>query len=379
MAVECINWDAYDVPRIWQMVAGEDDERGWAQVNSWYRLQSAMDAQRERLIACKRSLEHRWPPKNSEAASAFIQYLDGLILSMDETAQAAASTARGLSGIMHALAKAKARVEPIHELWQQASSDWKPELLFGDQEELNREARTVMAETDRAITDYLPMITSPPSYNIQKAPKGRITPVDQLASDSSHSGNVSSAAQSGNSGRDIEKSFDVPPIPHDPPPPIPPLSLPTTASSVGPSLAGTAISPPSAIGTAVPGIEALPSTTQTSGPQFPVGSLGNPAGRLDNGLGRYGSAHSDKTAEATRSRSGGSLGAERVMHSGTRDTVPAGPITGITAGRPANQQRRRSGSSDEAWPIREGVPPVIDTSPHEPDHGPGPGVIGIDR
>jgi hypothetical protein len=55
------------------------------------------------------------------------------------------------------------------------------------------------------------------------------------------------------------------------------------------------------------------------------------------------------------------------------------PLAGTAGGHPANQRRRRAGASDEVWPVREGVPPVIEASTEEPNHDPGPGVIGIDR
>jgi hypothetical protein len=46
--------------------------------------------------------------------------------------------------------------------------------------------------------------------------------------------------------------------------------------------------------------------------------------------------------------------------------------------RSGQDRRGRRSESYVEWEVRKGVPPVIEPGP-EPNHDPGPGVIGIDR
>jgi hypothetical protein len=53
---------------------------------------------------------------------------------------------------------------------------------------------------------------------------------------------------------------------------------------------------------------------------------------------------------------------------------------GLPAGRPTDRRTRRTMPPDTEWPVRKGVPPVLEPPPErEIVHDPGPGVIGIDR
>ncbi|WP_213454996.1 hypothetical protein [Rhizomonospora bruguierae] len=383
MAVECINWGVYDVPRIWQMVAGENDERGWAQVTAWYRLQSATDAQRERLVECRRSLEHRWPPTHSEAARLFVEYLSGLIDSMDETAKAAASTARGLSGIMHALARAKAQIEPIHEEWQRVANDWKPEFLFKDQEPLNRQARAIMTNTDREIIDYAAMIRIPQKYREPSRIDGG-TPLDPPPRMGDNHGD-SDAANAGSGGGQIRGTYtnSLPPIQHDPPAPLAPGDVPNSRQDAGPALAGSPSAPNHPVAPNNP-----PAPDSSRNPNAVDGwSPSTALGRSTKFDGATIRPNHSIVKQVAQPREYRPIGSARITEPigdvpNTRgahgDSISGGPINGMSTGR-GNQRRRHRVRIEEEWTTRQGVPPVIEPSIDEPYHGPGPSVIGIDH
>src|SRR5262249_30059592 len=53
---------------------------------------------------------------------------------------------------------------------------------------------------------------------------------------------------------------------------------------------------------------------------------------------------------------------------------------GMGAGGQTDRRYRRPVPPDTEWPVRKGVPPVLEPPPErEIHHDPGPGVIGIDR
>lgn len=61
--------------------------------------------------------------------------------------------------------------------------------------------------------------------------------------------------------------------------------------------------------------------------------------------------------------------------------VAEGGVGGFLGGRSAmpSGRAREQGEAYFEWPVAEGVPPVLTSSPESALHDPGPGVIGIDR
>ena len=407
----CTNWDAYDLPRLWQMVSGEDDDQGWAQVQAWFRLRSAVNACRERLQACRQALQDQWPPDKSPASAAFIAYIDQLTISMAQTAASAERTAHGLAGIMSALATAKAEMEPLYENWREVSNDLTPRWWDGAEDELNAKARAIMRTAEMAVADYTPMIEIPPKYDLglRKEPVVRVGPDTSNGEDRSPGPVMSSTV-----------ARAVPPVPHDPPPPLPrfdpalpgsgpvlsgapapatfpmgnPASVPSTGSSaIGPSsFGGTPISPVAPVS---PGAGPLSNrksnitrSLQRNSTRIP-GPGGIPMAPV---VPRAGSVASQPArGAASRPANTGipivapTAGANRST-SGTTPTYPT-TVGGtyrtrddhlVTLPGRARHATRWDNDLDDAWAIEIGVTPVI-TPPQPRPHEPGPGIIGIDR
>jgi hypothetical protein len=408
----CTNWGAYNAPAIWEMVAGEDDPEGWRQVNAWGNFEQAVAAQRKRLVDCRRALMDKWPPDSSEASRAFIQQLDELIASMDQSLQAASSTARGLAGIMQALANARRELEPIKREYDDKSSDWTLRMFDHAEDELDEKARGVMSRAELVVRDYTPMLKPPPEYRL--APRSDTsTPFDP--SDTGGGGKAG--------GRDVGADAMVSPVPHDPPLPRPGADpvmpgnrewTPASPSgagvgSGGPGLAGAPppVTPPGGGGPTPPAPPGGP-TPSTVGPGLggpgPTGAgpwgpgigpavpPGMPVGPGGAGAGRRpsASAASGRLGGGTGPFPGGTQAGRAMPPGGVIGGAGAGGTPGATVPPAAGGGRGRraegagghghGGDPDNPWEIEEGVPPVIEPAAEsEPRHDPGPGVIGLGR
>ena len=166
------DWGRFDVPSLWAMASMEDSSDSWTQVWAWWRCRDALDAYRRHLTACRDGLADKWPPQRSPASAAFLGRVDEMIKSVGETAEAAASNAVGLAGIINALDDAKHRMAPVHAQWQaneqaesaalapRSVSDWGSTspvvsgLPAGWRDQLNRQAQAIAAEAERAVFDH---------------------------------------------------------------------------------------------------------------------------------------------------------------------------------------------------------------------------------
>lgn len=403
----CTNWSAYDVPRLWEMVAGEDSGEAWAQVSVWWRLSQALHEQRRRLGAVRDALVDAWPPEHSEASRRFVEILDGLTGSMSQAGYAAGSTAYGLAGILRALAEAKAQLGPLYEQWRARSADLVPGWLDGAEEELNEQARQVMARAELEVAEFTELLKPLPEFELDLRRSAHDP--DQRA------GQHISYAQ--------PNPANVPPVPHSPPPPLPGVEplLPD-----GPVLAGA---PPSPVapGRVDPGQAGVPVvaggagsgggswlvTTPRGRVLSPGGVIGPPATTPARGV--PGSTAPPPAAAGAPARGGvatsgtgravpglvtpggmppgGALGGQGRAGQSPRaprssPTLPVGggfrtadghriSVSGLNP-RHGHPARRQPPDPNDPWAVDTGVPAVITPDPPRP-HDPGPGVIGIDR
>ncbi|HEX6970446.1 MAG TPA: hypothetical protein VF174_16760 [Micromonosporaceae bacterium] len=393
----CTNWDAYNVPALWRMIADEGDLRGWKQVQAWFRMRSAIDAYRERLEACRKALQEHWPPDRSPASAAFIAHLDGLIASMLQTAANAEQTARGLAGIMDTLAKAKDELEPLYGRWLEVSGDLTPHWWDGAEDELNAKARDIMWRTELAVRDYSSLIDMPPEHQYQGGsyPGGPV-PIGWNEGNRGLIGH----SQYGWDEKSVIKQPQVSVT--EPQPPVeltaPPLSHP------GPVLSDTPTAPTAPPVTSVPSdVGADPSVSRPGGAgRLPLPPIRNALPTRD--LMRRSSEHP---------RTGRAVLPSRAPLSGTTSTTiptgrspmtqvpmpavpppPAGGRPGNTAPRPTAYGTHRISGGHIVTMVRDGrrgtrlspnqsdmaEPGVAVIVPPQPrPHDPGPGIIGIDR
>src|SRR5689334_9147015 len=63
---------SYNLPQLWQMVAGENSDAGHSHVATLDRLRAALDQHCNNLRARRDQLVEGWPPERSAAAAAFV-------------------------------------------------------------------------------------------------------------------------------------------------------------------------------------------------------------------------------------------------------------------------------------------------------------------
>ncbi|GID95977.1 hypothetical protein ACFQFC_18720 [Amorphoplanes digitatis] len=245
-------WSAYNTPRIWAMVAGEDDPESWRQVAALAAMAGLLDDQRKRLESAKESLARAWPPERNKAAAAFVDMIDDLLLNMAENKRIADSNAGALSQVLEALRQAKTTIEPLYQSYLDKSDDWVPGWWDNAEDELDEKAREQMREAERVVAHPDNTIKPPDLYEFK--PRAYVSdpvsdPRDRGSGPDGHS------AAGGSAG--------VVDVPHDPPPPLPNSGLAgPNGAAPGPGLAEVVTSP----GLAPSGTAPAPQPTPTPGP-----------------------------------------------------------------------------------------------------------------
>ncbi len=426
----CTPWASYSLPELVGFLAYENDDLSWAQVSTWQKTSELLDYYRVELGRKRDKLAARWPPERSPAAKVFIDFVDGMLRSMEQTSAEAYETSQGVAGITGALAEAKNTIDDLHRRWREYENREKSPLvslvdafpggssLTGVptdwKRQLKAEATEVMYAADAAVLAYTGQVKVPTLFE----PRGGGTdPGTDLPIGGGSSG--SGASPGGKSSR--VPVIQAPPPPPDrptlaggfapdrhrtaPPAPPPARSYFVDAPAVRALAPGGTI-PPDALpplGWAGPG-PTVPGQRPIRGPEIPTGTpperAGMPPGRagmpttgeptprgglpmapLGGVAGRPSSAVGQGTAATRRINPvggviGGRGGESFRMSSG--HTVTIGP-------RPADQHRAKGRAGppefdpDNPWAVAEGVAPIIEPAPEPRYHDPGPGVIGIDR
>ncbi|WP_199513836.1 hypothetical protein [Nucisporomicrobium flavum] len=413
------DWDAYNLPAIWSMLKGENACTGADRVLSWEGLAHDVRVQHRRLLDAKESLAAVWPPDKNASARVFLDRMDLLAASMNDTLTRAEDTRAGLRGILEALGAAQAEVQPWVEVRQNASGDIIPRFVDHAEDEYDEKARKAMRRAEAAIADHSTQIQPPQLY---KATPSRGEPLQEFPDDEPNDGaggpGAGTSAGLGNSSGARPVPVEVPhhpPVPdrfpdHGPTDAAPqPGIVPTggglPGSSGGPDLAGV-LPTPSTVpvtggsGTIPSGAGTLPGGVGASGGLFGgAGPFGVPPGAFPGGgggtalpLGR-GAAQPGRQAVPVRSAmpsgtviggpsTGGRPGATgRTASSGRgRAGQQIGQQTAANrARRGATAEESHDGVADQTWEVLDGVPPVIAPDTRPARHDPGPGVIGLSR
>jgi hypothetical protein len=386
----CTNWSAYNTPRLWAMVAEEDDPEAWRQVAALSSLAGTVDDQRSRLIRARDALAEAWPPEKNAAAQAFITQINILLRNMDNTRSAADRSAQALGSVLDALRKAKNSIQPLYQQYLDKSDDLVPGWWDHAEDELDDKARGHMMAAERQVEDHGRDITPPAKYQLGATAEtgaGKKGFSDGGAGDPS-AGNANSS-----------NSF---PVPHEPPPPLPghhaivPVGSHTT-SPAGPGLAGVIQSPPPAIPPGLPVAGPMPAA-----PSIPPSAIGGflPVGMGGPSLRPVGGGASFGRGMPKGLPSGSVIGQTplgRPAGTPAKPTPPSWLPSGqgqpgsrdrgsrALSGAPVASGRGRHGHGredgiyfdpDDPWATAEGVDPVIEPSRRVHRHDPGPGVIG---
>ncbi len=165
-----VDWNDYDVPRIWDSLGCVDHEVTWEQVRSIARQGDLLNAQADALERLRERLAAAWSGGQTPAAAAALGKVDWLIKAIRADALAAATTARGVNGVLESMASAKRAMEPVAHKWLGVTKT-DPRAWRSMADELNERARKIMVSTDAVIRDHraniiVPAQTRPPTVAV---------------------------------------------------------------------------------------------------------------------------------------------------------------------------------------------------------------------
>ncbi len=393
----CTNWQAFNTPRLWAMVADEDNAESWKQIAALGAMADTLKDQRNRLIAARDALVQAWPPEKNPGAQAFLRRMNTLLANMADTKAKADENAVQLGQMVDSLRLAKAKIGPLYQQYLDKRDDLVPNWWDNAEDELDEQARQHMIDTEQAVAPRAERITSPAPYTLDL--EGYVDNGESgmpASVGSPHHGSAFGSPSA--SGASVS-------VPHEPPPPLPghdPIlpTIPTPGGSSGPGLAGISPIPPGTLPEVPPGpmpASSLPSRPLEpgliigrGGGSWPVGGggsrgmptwpiVGPPAGRGLNS----GAKPATPSWLPTGSSQPGTPGAPGQPGRGnsgrptSKGHLVGGP--GVHGGNP--QHRDNDGQdcqfdADNPWATAIGVTPVIEPSTRQPRHDPGPGVIG---
>ena len=389
------DWAGANLPTMWNSAQAADTQMAWQQVTAWQRTYDLLLHHEGRLKACRDELTYAWPPDRSPAATAFVEYIDGLLISIGRAKQDAVENHRALALVLTSLSATKSDMAKLKAEWDQHEAEDAnmaanlPNDLFASgenwQETLNEKARVRMAQDDQEVFEAKQkMVDITPAMG---EPIYAGEPFDPY-SRSTGPGASSNGSRSGTTGSSSWMySPSIPPVP---------------TSDPGAGLAGGAIPDTNRLpGQAPPGASGAgqgPSRNAVSAPpalapvgrNLPTSSFGRDVavpGRTSvaTGVGRVvGRRVPASPTEGAIPREAGMARQPRSTRVGPVGGVINGMGTGSSA--PMTSMGRTSASNIEdrepmallQWEVAEGGTPIIEPAPERPFEL-GPGVIGADR
>ncbi|WP_144119726.1 hypothetical protein [Catellatospora sichuanensis] len=155
------NWDRYDIPRIWDGVSCVSRSETWDQAQSIGRQADQLNAQADDLERLRERLAAAWSGGQTPAAAAALERISLLISSLRADALAATTTARGVNGVLEAMAAARQKLAPIVNEYLEITNEHHPYAWRHEATRLNEQAREVMMATEQAIRDHRKNIIVP--------------------------------------------------------------------------------------------------------------------------------------------------------------------------------------------------------------------------
>jgi len=154
------DWAGTTLPAMWNSAQAADTQMAWQQVAAWQRTYELLQHHERRLRLCREELTFAWPPERSPAATAFVEYIDGLVVAIERAKGDAAANHRALVGVLSSLSEAKTDMAKLKAEWDKhAAEDANmaailPNDLFASenwQEALNEKGRVRMAKNDQEV------------------------------------------------------------------------------------------------------------------------------------------------------------------------------------------------------------------------------------
>src|SRR5258706_3846421 len=142
-------WEYYSLEAISLMVATEGtDPETYHQITAWGQTYELLWKHASVLKHCTEELAAKWPPDQSPAARAFIDYINMLVANMDSVGRAAIQNSLALMDIVETLNTAKAKVAGIVD--QKKAIQGKKGAAAATAR-FDEAARTVMRDADQAV------------------------------------------------------------------------------------------------------------------------------------------------------------------------------------------------------------------------------------
>jgi hypothetical protein len=330
------NWPAWDVPRLADILAPEDNAMSGEQASGFRRLADLLHDHCRSLIRQRAELAAAW---QGPAAEVVLQHIDTFTAQLLSDARCAAVTSSALYGIIGTHAKAKTDIAALHDQWKDVTTDWAPEWWDHAAAELNTKAVAIMDQTDKALGDHRTRITVPEAYQVNISdtpPPPQTSPTDPA--------------------QQPKKPSDtfVPPVPGYQPT--------ANASSLdGPVLSGA----PSG----VPATPGQPVSMLPVPPGNPYAPYGGAYILPGPGVGRGGYVvqmpQPGRAGGIATGPSALGLGASAPGRGGASGG-PGGammPIPMMNSSHPATSSRagaKVAGRADTVWEVEKGIPPVIE-------------------
>jgi hypothetical protein len=110
----CTNWEAFNTPRIWAMVADEDNAESWKQIAALGAMADTVRDQHGRLLAARETLIAAWPPETNPGARTLVSHVDTLLANMADTQAKADDNAAHLGHVLETLRHTKSKIEPLY-------------------------------------------------------------------------------------------------------------------------------------------------------------------------------------------------------------------------------------------------------------------------
>jgi hypothetical protein len=368
------NFWAYEVEDMWAMLKDHETDNHWKQISGWQKSFELTSTHLFRLKDYRDNLVQAWSPKKSNAAKAYVDRLDYLIESVQQTYDTAISNYTTASGAIGALTTARYELEQVYndymkkkraansssnsgsipssEIMTPSPSPSPSGVSRADQAELDRltdRARGIMFSLGSELSLAQVQLKTPPTYK-------PATFIGDQGNPDVYGGGGATPPPAIPPIMTVPTGGYTTPAHSAPPPPIHPVPAPT-APSAGPILGGGPVL--GGVGTplppAPPPVTALPPNviTPPTVPAPPV--VGGPLPPIPPGLPGpgYGGGHSTGIGPTTginpatgslfKPGAGGLPGAPRPM--------PPGGMIGGTPGAGLGQPGALTGPARRINPV----------------------------
>jgi hypothetical protein len=184
------NWYGYDVRQMWATLANQETDGHWQHVSGWRRTHELAGTHLSRLRTYRDGLIQAWPPEKSAASRAYVERLDYLISSVEQSFEAAIANRDALSGATGAIGGARRELKTIHDEYERKlaakmeyestlpapsttpsptptpspGSPPKPPVTEAELEQLNIRARSIMYGLSSELVQAQTQLKPPPPY-----------------------------------------------------------------------------------------------------------------------------------------------------------------------------------------------------------------------